>query len=194
MAVHQQQCGMIGMAAMKSGAPRAASPWRTMMTISDTISRLAELYPKTFFTGDGERKPLRRGTFKNLVAADIGLTRAKLGSALRHYCSSPGYLSALVEGAPRVDLAGEPAGAVTADEAAHALEQLAKRESEMARAKPPASPQRLGLDALRRAGRARREGQKVACCLDAACARRGDPSKVVAGLFEERANARREEQ
>lgn len=48
-------------------------------------------------------------------------------NAIADYVSGPSYLKSQIEGAARIDLNGEAAGAVTAEEAQYAKEQLAKR-------------------------------------------------------------------
>jgi ProP effector len=61
------------------------------------------------------------------------LSHTELRTALFQYCQSSGYLAAMIEGAVRIDLAGEPAGLVTAEATAAAaktarLSQKMRRE------------------------------------------------------------------
>ena len=53
------------------------------------------------------------------------VSRRRLALALRYFTHAPLYLRALVEGADRIGLDGAPAG--TADAAAHAAAELARR-------------------------------------------------------------------
>jgi ProP effector len=132
-----------------------------------------QLFPRTFFTAGAERRPLKVGISHDLLAADTGMSKAQVRGALRFYCGSIGYLANMAEGAARVDLAGDPTGIVTADEAAHAArrlteiktaieaqwEQARQRHQERKRAKPAPTPQpqRLSLAGLKAAALARRQ-------------------------------------
>jgi sRNA-binding protein len=110
---------------------------------------------------------------------------AAVKAALRVYTGSTGYLSRVLTGAWRLDLAGDKADVVTADDEAHAKARLAERTARKAKraavaasaaatltespaaiiAKPaPAAPiatpaprGRIGLADLREAARRRRE-------------------------------------
>jgi ProP effector len=91
-----------------------------------TITLLQERFPKTFFVREVKRKPLKISIDRDIVALLNGAMSAhELTNALRFYVSAPGYLTALRPNAVRVDLAGEPAGIVSAGAAACAAEQLA---------------------------------------------------------------------
>src|SRR5262249_35578366 len=59
------------------------------------------------------------------AALDGAVTPAELHRALGIYCSNPAYLGHTLTGAWRLDLDGNPAGTVTADEEAHAKATLA---------------------------------------------------------------------
>ena len=79
---------------------------------------LAEAYPACF---DWERpRPLKLGIHKDLLAAGFGgagVKPAEIKRALGRYCNRARYRKTLRAGADRVDLDGQPAGAVTAEEA-----------------------------------------------------------------------------
>jgi sRNA-binding protein len=80
-----------------------------------TVDKLATLYSSAFFIKGCKRRPLA------LDGTDIvGVTEDEAKNALRVYTQSYGYLHNVREGADRVNLAGEPVGSVTADEAAEA--------------------------------------------------------------------------
>jgi ProP effector len=69
-------------------------------------------------------RPVKLG-IRNDLYAQSAISHRRIAAALRTYCNSVGYLKASVEGAVRVDLAGQPAGAVTATEAHRARGALA---------------------------------------------------------------------
>jgi ProP effector len=130
--------------------------------IAAAIALLAELYPKCFAIYEERRRPLKIGIHQDIQAAlDGAITPTELHRALGFYCSNPVYLSQTRTGAGRVDLNGELAGAVTADEEAHAKATLAgiKRKNEAraaaTRAQPP-PPKRLSLSDLKAAALARK--------------------------------------
>jgi ProP effector len=131
------------------------------------IALLAELWPKCFSVYEGRRRPLKLKIHLDIQAAlDGAITPAELHKALGMYCSNPVYLGHIRTGARRLDLDGNPAGVVTADEEAHARATLtgtrAKKEVRTAPAKAaaqPAIPQppgRLSLADLKAAALARK--------------------------------------
>lgn len=134
----------------------------------DVIDALASFWPHAFSVFERRRQPLKLGIHDDILSASKGaITVAELKLALRFYCANPHYLRACSEGALRVDLDGEPAGRVTADEAKHAAERLAQyarrtpkpriTRKPVARDKPPDPVRRIGLADLKAAARARRE-------------------------------------
>jgi ProP effector len=142
-----------------------------MMQISSIkrmIAVLAERFPAAFFVRGHCRKPLKVGIRDDLVAVAPDLHPATLRAALRCYTGNAAYLDALRRDTVRVDLAGAPAGTVSADQANFAAELLARRmiealaKAERAKAAAataaPTPPGRLSLAGLRDAGRARAAG------------------------------------
>ena len=127
------------------------------------------------FTQTG-RRPLKIGIHGELLA--LGFDRKLVVVALRSYCGSSGYLSALRDGAARIGLDGQPTGVVTAEEEKIAAAQLTgklaraknRRLAAAAEGAKPAlevtvrapalassgGPRRLSLSDLRDAGRRRR--------------------------------------
>ena len=90
------------------------------------VQLLCETYPQTFAIA--EPKPLKIGIQEELIA-DGKLSQNKIKRGLASYVRAYAYLRSQTDGAARVNLAGEPDGAVTADEAAHAASKLpAQRE------------------------------------------------------------------
>jgi ProP effector len=131
-----------------------------------TLAFLFNRYPKCFVRREIKRRPLKIGIRLDLAAA--GLEPGPLGLALKVYCANSGYLRAMHEGAPRIDLDGLPAGVVTAEDAAHAARVLEDyRARQMAPAKvvevktkvelkPKPAPKHDGLADLRAAAMARK--------------------------------------
>jgi sRNA-binding protein len=90
-----------------------------------TIARLAQLYPACFYVARQERRPLKIGIRRDLVALDLGVGRRELDSALAWYVNGIGYLQNLRVGADRIGLDGATASVVSETDEAHAREKLA---------------------------------------------------------------------
>jgi ProP effector len=139
-------------------------------TVMAVIALLAETFPRCFSVWEARRKPLKLKIHLDIQAGlDSAITPAELHKALGAYCSNKVYLSHTRKGAWRLDLDGNPAGAVTADEEAHTKATLAgiraKREARTATAKAAAQPaipqpaKRLSLADLKAAALARRQSE-----------------------------------
>ena len=77
------------------------------------------------------RRPLAIGIGPALISRIAELTGVEprlAGFAVSFHCRTAGYLRGTREGAPRVDLDGNPVGTVTAEEAAYAAQRLAEVE------------------------------------------------------------------
>jgi len=77
------------------------------------------------------RRPLKIDIRDDLAALFPEIEPQTIGQALKIYTLHSGYLRALVEGAPRMDLNGAEVGSVTAEVAGHARELL-ERSGEQA--------------------------------------------------------------
>jgi ProP effector len=139
---------------------------RSRKQADDLIAVLADLWPYCFSVFERRRRPLKLNIHDDiLVAAHGAITADELKLALRHYANNQFYLRACVEGAARIDLDGELAGCVTADEAAHAGQRLVQYRARTPKPARPARPapkpepteQQVTLADLRAAARARRE-------------------------------------
>jgi hypothetical protein len=124
--------------------PVAADPGPTAAPDpAPELPPLAETYPACF---DWERpRPLKIGAYRDLLAAgfaDGSAPVAALKRALARYCHRPRYWNALRAGADRVDLTGQPAGAVTEEEAAAARADLAAWNARKAGLPVPPRPGR----------------------------------------------------
>jgi ProP effector len=124
---------------------------------------LREKFPQCFQRLDlPNRQPLKVGIRLDIVTALPELSPVAIGRAIGFYTAHVRYLRQCTEGCSRVDLDGQPAGAVTAAEAEHArnsLAQLAKRRKRAEPAPkraPPPKPQRLTLAALKQAAARRK--------------------------------------
>jgi ProP effector len=82
---------------------------------------LAEQFPRCFSVYDQRRRPLKIGIRSDILAAAPAFDPVALAAGLKRYTGSLGYLAGMRAGAWRVDLAGNTAGVVTAEEAAFAL-------------------------------------------------------------------------
>lgn len=103
-------------------------------------------YTDTFFKG--HTRPLKVGIHEDLVAREPWPDKL-VRRALACYVHLPRYLKAVRAGAERVDLDGQPAGAVSEGEARHArkkLESLQAQQREQAPERKPASQRSSRLD------------------------------------------------
>ena len=115
-----------------------------------TIARLAQLYPACFYAARQQRRPLKVGIRRDLVALDLGIGRRELDSALAWYVNGIGYLQSLRMGADRIGLDGVPAGVVSEADEAHAREKRAARSVRHASdAKASLRPESVGAAAPR---------------------------------------------
>jgi ProP effector len=98
----------------------------TKQDINATLARLAEAFPQTFVLEKHRpHRPLKVGIGIDLRTRCPELDPPALRKALGAYTKRVMYLEAMVAGAARIDLDGNPAGEVTAGEAEHAVAKLA---------------------------------------------------------------------
>jgi ProP effector len=111
-----------------------------------TIGKLQKRFPVAFPKNPAPKLPLKIGIFEDLLAqsADLGLSNQELRDAIKIWCRGSRYWTSLVEGAARVDLAGEEAGRVSPEDGVRArkLEEsrLARVASKAATAEKAAVP------------------------------------------------------
>jgi ProP effector len=145
------------------------------------VELLCETYPQTF--SFAKPRPLKIGIQEDLVA-DGKLSQTKIKRGLASYVRAFGYLKSQTDAAPRINVLGEAEGAVTAEEAAHALTKLpaprkpskprpsAKKRPEQAHSKPKQSAQPKARKAEAKIEKAPSpfdglsEGQRMASKLD----------------------------
>ncbi len=110
----------------------------------EAIWRLQKHFPLAFPVNPAPKVPLKEGILKDaeqhLSLLGINLEQLKLGIAA--WCRGGRYWAAMTENAPRLDLQGQPVGAVTAAQALHAKQQARRHRMDarrnQAKAKVPA--------------------------------------------------------
>lgn len=104
---------------------------KTSLPLKEVVAYLCEKFPNCF-VAEGEAKPLKVGLFQDLadaLAGDEKVSKTVLRQALRNYTMSWRYLHACRDGAVRVDLHGNEAGMVDAQQAEHAAQTLAEAKA-----------------------------------------------------------------
>ena len=105
------------------------------------IGKLQARFPMAFPKKPAAKVPLKIGIFEDLLphAAALALNEAELRAAIRTWCRGQRYQACMVEGAARVDLAGQEAGQVTQAEAKRAqyLQASQARRARQQTAQPP---------------------------------------------------------
>jgi sRNA-binding protein len=123
------------MAAMALVTRKRVMNRQRLITALALVATLAKSYPLAFAIEPRRRRPLKIGIHHDLMAAlGAKITDSALTDALALYVGNPGYLKASIAGADRIDLAGKPAGQVTAKQADIAKARLDKQRH--AAAKP----------------------------------------------------------
>ncbi|MGT2453987.1 ProQ/FinO family protein [Cupriavidus basilensis] len=104
-------------------------PAKPVDPVLQAIVKLQKRFPATFPKNPAPKVPLKIGIFEDLVpqAQELGLTEPVLRDAIRTWCRGTRYWTCLVEGAPRVDLAGQAAGHVALADANRAQGLQAQR-------------------------------------------------------------------
>jgi ProP effector len=98
------------------------------MTGDEVFDLLVTRYPKCFYRKSYERKPLKIGIRQDLLDAGTGVAEVMICQFLGRYCAGRDYLWACtLVGTPRIDLAGEPCGAIVEADVHNARTQLAAR-------------------------------------------------------------------
>lgn len=88
-----------------------------LVTAARVRAQLVAAFPACFAAKGQPKKPLKIGLHRDLEGRLDGVTQREVRLALDDYCSGWTYLSNMVEGASRVDLAGRPCGIVDAQAA-----------------------------------------------------------------------------
>ncbi len=134
---HQRERGL----SLADGAGARARPARKPAEPVDpvvlSIGRLQKHFPSTFPKNPAPKLPLKIGIHQDLLAKakDIGLEEAAITEAVKTWCRGTRYWAAIVEDAPRIDLEGQPAGSVSARDAALARSLENRRKARQAKPK-----------------------------------------------------------
>lgn len=107
-------------------APTSPEQPATAPSPSELLSQWYERYPATFFKA--HTRPLQIGIHEALAEAEPWSGKL-IRRALACYVNLPRYVKSMREGVERVDLQGDSAGMVTAEEAQHAREQLKQMQA-----------------------------------------------------------------
>lgn len=102
--------------------------------VKEILAYLVKQYPLCF-AADENVKPLKVGIFQDLAQRldeNSPLSKTQLRQALRVYTSSWRYLDATKEGVARIDLEGQPAEVIDAQQAEHAAKLLAESKQKAA--------------------------------------------------------------
>ncbi|BDB24131.1 hypothetical protein Tamer19_70590 [Cupriavidus sp. TA19] len=104
----------------RNAAP--AAPEKPVDPVVLAIARLQKRFPTVFPKSPAPKVPLKVGIFQDMVqhAQELKLTEAELRDAIRTWCRGARYWNCMVEGAARLDLAGEAVGQVTEADARRA--------------------------------------------------------------------------
>ncbi|MHC0509735.1 ProQ/FinO family protein [Achromobacter aegrifaciens] len=109
----------------------------------EAIWRLQKHFPQAFPKNPAPKLPLKQGILADAAQhlEKLGMTEEQLKQAIATWCKGSRYWSSMVADATRVDLQGQPAGTVTAEQAAYARRQASRRPAGKARpAKKAAAP------------------------------------------------------
>src|SRR5580692_1929740 len=102
-------------------------PGNRAAAVEATVAELVRQFPQAFFADPAQVRPLKRGILGDVYARTV-VSHRRIKAALQSYCNKVHYLKASTQGAVRIDIAGEPAGDVTAPEAESAQQRLAAKK------------------------------------------------------------------
>ena len=110
-----------------------------------TIGKLQKRFPKAFPKNPSPKVPLKIGIFEDLLAhaTELALTETELRAAIKIWCRGSRYWTSMVEGAIRIDLAGEEGGRVSPEDGVRATKL---EEGRVARvASKAAAPEKVAV-------------------------------------------------
>lgn len=90
--------------------------------------RLVAMFPFCFAASGEPKRPIKIGIRQDIMARTDAFTSLELYCGLGHYTNKPSYLRAMIEGADRIDIDGNPAGVVSAADEEHAKAGLRRFE------------------------------------------------------------------
>ncbi|CAB3645157.1 ProQ/FinO family protein [Trinickia soli] len=109
----------------QGGGARSGEKAQPVDPVVRVIGKLQKRFPAAFPKNPAPKVPLKVGVLADLIAqaSELQLSEAEIREAVSTWCRGSRYWACLTDGAARVDLAGEPAGVVTARDAAFARNQ-----------------------------------------------------------------------
>ncbi|RJX82820.1 ProQ/FinO family protein [Pseudomonas sp. LS-2] len=117
----------------------------------EAIRSLQEHFPSAFPINPAPKVPLKQGILKDTEQhlELLGLTSEQLKLGISTWCRGKRYWACMLEGAPRLDLSGQPAGVATATQAMHAKHRAARQRGQdrRHRANAKATPSVSGSEA-----------------------------------------------
>lgn len=117
----------------------------------EAIWSLQKHFPSAFPVNHAPKAPLKEGILKDAEQhlELLGLTTEQLKLGISTWCRGTRYWACMVDGAPRLDLSGQPAGVVTTTQAMHAKHRAAQQRGQdrRHRAKAKASHSVSGSEA-----------------------------------------------
>ncbi|MBC8636379.1 ProQ/FinO family protein [Caballeronia sp. EK] len=119
---------------------KPAVPSKPVDPVVHTIGKLQKRFPLAFPKNPAPKVPLKVGIFEDLMkhAEELKLNEKELRSAIKVWCRGNRYWTCLVQGASRIDLAGEKAGEVSTADAERAVYLETNRLARSAPAPAPA--------------------------------------------------------
>lgn len=102
----------------------------------EAIWRLQKHFPLAFPVNPAPKVPLKEGILKDAEQhlELLGISSEQLKLGLATWCRGSRYWASMTENAPRLDLHGQVAGAVTAAQALHAKQQVKRQRGQARRA------------------------------------------------------------
>ncbi|MFJ5298656.1 ProQ/FinO family protein [Pseudomonas sp. NPDC088368] len=98
----------------------------------EAIWPLQKHFPLAFPVNPAPKVPLKEGILKDAEQhlELLGVTSEQLKLGISTWCRGARYWACMVEGAPRLDLSGQPTGVVTATQAIHAKQQASRQRGQ----------------------------------------------------------------
>ena len=102
----------------------------------EAIWRLQKHFPLAFPVNPAPKVPLKEGILKDAEQhlELLGVTSEQLKLGIATWCRGGRYWASMTENAPRLDLNGQPVGAVTAAQALYAKQQAKRQHAQTRRA------------------------------------------------------------
>ncbi|MFJ4345458.1 ProQ/FinO family protein [Pseudomonas sp. NPDC089401] len=112
--------------------PSAPAKQREQDPAVAAIWPLQKHFPLAFPVNPAPKVPLKEGIFKDAEQhlELLGITSEQLKLGISTWCRGSRYWASMVEDAPRLDLNGQPAGIVTAQQALYAKQQASRQRSQ----------------------------------------------------------------